>query len=207
MPYKMPTALEYVRRIGQSIMDEKADTKNPKKFTIDLENRQFYEEMVRYFHGDELFNGDLNKGLAVLGTPGTGKTLAFKIFQKYLRIDDVIFNVGASKIKLEYRIVRTDQLVQDYETNGSAYLSQYKAAPCLCLDDVGEETIPGKYYGNELNVVQNVMEGRYSRHTITFFTSNYTEKEFKNFYDERLTSRMNEMFNILKLTGHDRRKN
>jgi Cdc6-like AAA superfamily ATPase len=82
MPYKMDIALSVVERIGRGIAPG---------FKISLNLIPVYEELIRYFHADPMFQGDLTKGILLMGPTGTGKTLAMQIMSIYRQIDDTKF--------------------------------------------------------------------------------------------------------------------
>ena len=77
----------------------------------------------------------------------------------------------------------------------------------ICFDELGRETIPAKYFGTELNVMQYIFQCRYElRHeAITHVTPNLTIKEIQRIYGAYIADRINEMFNVLDLNGASRR--
>jgi DNA replication protein DnaC len=69
-----------------------------------------------------------------------------------------------------------------------------------CFDDLGTEQSL-KYYGNECNVMGEILLSRYdlfiSRDMITHLTTNLSASEIENLYGNRARSRLREMFNLI----------
>jgi DNA replication protein DnaC len=69
-----------------------------------------------------------------------------------------------------------------------------------CFDDLGTENNL-KYFGNECNVMTEILLSRYdhfvSRQMITHITTNLTSSEIESLYGTRVRSRMKEMFNLV----------
>lgn len=69
-----------------------------------------------------------------------------------------------------------------------------------CFDDLGAEQSL-KYYGNECNVMGEILLSRYeyyvSHDMLTHITTNLSATEIENLYGNRVRSRMREMFNLL----------
>lgn len=67
-----------------------------------------------------------------------------------------------------------------------------------CFDDLGAEQNL-KYYGNECNVMGEILISRYdlfiSQRMISHLTTNLSASEIENSYGNRLRSRFREMFN------------
>ena len=77
--YHPKTTFEEIKKIGDSKM-KKGET-----FKIDVNNKFAIESLVKYYIGDSTFEDiddsfSLNKGIALIGNRGVGKTSLFKIF-------------------------------------------------------------------------------------------------------------------------------
>lgn len=72
--------------------------------------------------------------------------------------------------------------------------------PLYCFDDLGAENNL-KYYGNECNVMAEILLSRYdlfvSRNIKTHITTNLSATEIEQHYGNRVRSRMREMFNLV----------
>jgi hypothetical protein len=69
-----------------------------------------------------------------------------------------------------------------------------------CFDDLGVESSL-KYYGNECNVMAEVLLTRYdlfvAQNLITHLTTNLSASEIEEAYGNRVRSRLREMFNLI----------
>jgi len=114
-----------------------------------------------------------------------------------------------SLLKRAFRIISTKDIVFEVATAGNVQpIEKYKSG-IYCFDDLGHESSV-KVFGNDINVVEDLMTCRYRSFQnfglITHATSNIPPKELANIYGTRLESRVNEMFNFIYLKGSDKRK-
>lgn len=72
----------------------------------------------------------------------------------------------------------------------------------------GAESIQSGYYGNQLNVMQYILQARYDkRHTsFTHVTTNINMNQIAEIYGARIYDRALEMFNFVELSGYSQRK-
>jgi len=197
MPYRMDTALSVVDRIGKGI--------DP-KFILTPEVTEIYKELIRYFHGDSEFNGDLTKGLLLMGPTGTGKTLAMRIMSIYRQIDDTKFIMKGRTYKMNYEIVDVSTMINMFLNNAFDGIEVYCIRYVLCIDDIGTETDQVKHYGTALDVVSHIISERYAKRLLTFGTTNLPVTTLEDKYDDRIVSRMFALFNFVTMKGNDFRK-
>ncbi len=78
-----------------------------------------------------------------------------------------------------------------------------------CFDDLGTENTL-KYYGNECNIMAEILLSRYdlfvSRQLITHLTTNLSASEIEDVYGNRVRSRMREMFNLVSFGENEKDK-
>ena len=78
-----------------------------------------------------------------------------------------------------------------------------------CFDDLGTENNL-KYYGNECNVMAEILLSRYdlfiSRHMITHLTTNLNSSEIEDIYGTRVRSRLREQFNLIAFDSNSKDK-
>ena len=198
MPYKMDIALSVVDRIGKSM-------EPGFKLTDDV--RPVYSELIRYFHGDPEFNGDLCKGVLIMGPTGIGKTLAMQIMGVYRQIDDTKFIMNGKTYRMNYEVIDVNRMVNSFLDNAFDGIEIYCKRYILCLDDIGIESDQVKHYGNTLDVVSHILAERYSKRLLTFGTTNYPIKILEEKYSDRTISRMYALFNFITMKGRDFRRN
>ena len=82
-------------------------------------------------------------------------------------------------------------------SKGKLYQSDPKI---ICFDDLGTENNL-KYFGNECNVMAEILLSRYdifiSKHIQTHTTTNLSASEIETQYGNRIRSRMRAMFNLI----------
>jgi len=170
----------------------------------DFKKTEIYDILAEYFARSDKFTArgyDLNKGLLIVGDVGTGKTAAFEVFRELLRCSDRFFNMVSCR-----------QIIRDYTTEGAKVLNKYgrDSITTVYFDDLGLEEVNVKMYGNNANVMSEIMLDRYEnfkrKGVKTYATSNLGAKEFSEIYGERMRDRMREMFNFIPVKGESFRK-
>ena len=177
-------------------------------FEISDDIRPTYEILNKYFQSipGEL---DLNKGILLAGNIGTGKTIAMHVFGRLSG----------------FKIVSTRHVVRDFANNGMDALDKYgrnsfqinagghvnRSQPqTICFDDLGLEDTNSQLYGNKANVMAEILMDRYEhwrfRNMITHGTTNLNTPKIAEIYGGRVMDRVNEMMNIVIMTGESKRK-
>lgn len=106
---------------------------------------------------------------------------------------------------MTFPIVRTEKVVNDFAQFGQEELEKFSSRRIACFDDLGEEPKESVHYGTRVNVMQQILEERYSRSCITLVTTNHKINELGKMYGAMVESRIPEMFNPIALHGPDRR--
>jgi DNA replication protein DnaC len=179
-------------------------------YVFDAENTPVIGELLRYFA--QLPDGNCNpaKGILLAGNVGSGKTLLFEIFFHLVRPLRPFYKTTARQVAKDYAAEGLTALAR--------YVRQFKQTTDGLLpvdfffDDLGAEDNK-KHYGNEANVMAEIIYDRYElfiRHkTRTHFTTNLTPQELEDKYGTRVYSRLCHMCNFLVLgnneTSTDRR--
>lgn len=156
-------------------------------------------KLIAYFLKDEAtcfqYNINLNKGILLSGPVGCGKT-SFMNLMKLLAPTEHKFSVKPCRdISFEF-IQDGYQIIHKY-SKGKLYESEPKT---ICFDDLGTENNL-KYYGNECNVMAEILLSRYdiftSKKIQTHITTNLSASEIENVYGNRVRSRLREMINLI----------
>jgi hypothetical protein len=90
---------------------------------------------------------------------------------------------------------------------GDPYVLYQRQLGC-CFDDAGAKELR-KNFGNETDMVDEILQSRYTEKipfVFTYLTTNKTRGEFEATYGPQLASRSRQMFNFLKIGGEDQRR-
>jgi hypothetical protein len=216
---KYLTQTQWTYKQTDSYMRYRADNMFEGKFVIDDSNQVIFLLLCLYFSADDQFlslgeslgvkNPSLDKGILLGGVIGTGKTWLMRLFGKNQR---QVFAVKTAK-----------SIADTFQNEGENSLQQFLTCPqlpvndssnffhskmALCIDDIGTEELKN-HYGNRKNVIGDLIELRYANGntgTLLHLTTNLTMDQVKEFYGERVGSRLRETMNVIELKGKDRRK-
>lgn len=169
------------------------------RFQLAAEDAEIHKRLLCYFLKDksvaDQYGIDLDKGLLVSGPIGCGKTSLMMILRLLLPAESRFIIKSCRDVSFEFNKEGYDT-IQKYSR-----LSFKNHEPVVyCFDDLGtEKTL--KHYGNECNIMAEVLLSRYdqfiSRKLITHLTSNLSASEIEAFYGNRVRSRMRELFNLI----------
>jgi DNA replication protein DnaC len=203
----MNTTLSYLEII--SWLEKKGIELYGKKFKILETDHEIIYKLIAYFLKDEQacyqFNIDLEKGILLSGPIGCGKTSLMNLM-KYLTATEHKFYVKPCRdISFEF-IQDGYQIIHKYSI-GKLYQSEPRT---YCFDDLGTENNL-KYFGNECNVMAEIILSRYdifiSKKLKTHITTNLSATEIETHYGNRIRSRLREMVNLIAFekTAQDKR--
>lgn len=188
-------------------------------FRLDGGNEWLYNLLCAYFSKDSSFedlaknagvkNPRLTKGLLLAGGVGVGKTHMMKLFAINHR---QVYRIWCAQELADQWLERGDSwlpfMIRPFEVPANDQENLYQRQAGICIDDLGAEMTKNSF-GNKKNVVGELIEGKYAdQHggDLLHITTNLTSTQLKEFYGERVTSRLREMMNMVVLKGEDRRK-
>ncbi|MBX3165130.1 MAG: ATPase [Bacteroidetes bacterium] len=195
-PYDYSKVFAYLEKKG------KEDFGN--HFALHSSDLPLIRKLLAYFLKDEFTceqeNISLKKGIMLSGTIGCGKTTLMYLMKYFNDSSQQIYlvkpcrDVSFEFIQHGYEVILRYSK-QSFYRNGTNCIPKH-----ICFDDLGIENNL-KYYGNECNVMAEILLSRYdcfiSSHLITHLTTNLSASEIETIYGNRVRSRMREMFNLL----------
>ncbi|MCW3072885.1 MAG: ATP/GTP-binding protein [Bacteroidetes bacterium] len=171
------------------------------KFRIQPEDKETHLKLLCYFLKDEAvakqLNINLEKGILLCGPIGAGKTSIMNLMRLFEPAQDRFIMKSCRDVSFEF-IKEGFDIIHRY--THKSFHPQRHTPKNYCFDDLGTENSL-KYYGNETNVLMEILLSRYdlfvSRKLITHLTTNLSAPEIEEIYGNRLRSRMREMFNLI----------
>jgi hypothetical protein len=171
-------------------------------FAIRQADYNLVRRLLVYFLADasqaDQLGIDLRKGISLTGPIGCGKTSLMTLMRLVPGPDrnftmkptrDVSFGFIQDGYEVIHRYSRLS-----FNTHGPR---------TYCFDDLGAEQAL-KYYGNECNVMAEVILSRYDFYIaskmLTHVTTNLSASEIDSMYGPRVRSRMREMFNLISFS-------
>jgi len=189
--YDYPQVMQWIEQKGQDLYGSNFRLQEPDHGVI--------HRLIAYFLQDEpaafQFGIDLTKGILLSGPVGCGKTSLMNIM-KYLTRAEHKFQVKPCRevsfefIAEGYAVIHKYSKGQLYETNPRIF----------CFDDLGIENNL-KYYGNDCNVMAEVLLSRYdlfiNKKIPTHITTNLSASEIETHYGLRVRSRLRQLVNLI----------
>ncbi|MFT3738462.1 MAG: AAA family ATPase [Breznakibacter sp.] len=199
-PYDFETCLRIIERKGKELYGE--------HFRIFQEDYPLIAKLLAYILKDEetcTQNGiSLKKGVLLTGPVGCGKTSLMTVLRFFQPGDNRYIVKSCRDVSFEF-IQEGYSVIQKYSKQA---FNQDKPK-MYCFDDLGTENNL-KYYGNECNVMTEILLSRYdhfvTRQMITHITTNLNSSEIESLYGIRVRSRMREMFNLVSFEKEARDK-
>jgi DNA replication protein DnaC len=180
-----------------------------KKFIVDKDNQNEVDLLCLYFAGDIRFEAtedfSLSKGILLMGGLGVGKTHLMSFFtqnqkQSYKMVScRQVENqwLEAGKVKDDpVDVIAKYTTAQPIAVNSSPFGHKEIG---VCFDDLGTESIPSKRFGEEKNVMAEIIMGRYDNrmNEKTHFTTNLDPDGIQKLYGDRVRDRLREMCNVI----------
>ncbi|MFD2907953.1 ATPase [Flavobacterium ardleyense] len=179
-------------------------------FTIHETDYTIVYKLIAYFLQDEAtcfqYGINLNKGILLSGPIGSGKT-SLVTLMKYLAKTDHKFAIKSCR-DISFEFIQDGYEVIHRYSKGKLYQAESRN---YCFDDLGTENNL-KYFGNECNVMAEILLSRYdlfiSKKLKTHITTNLSASEIENNYGNRVRSRLRELCNLIAFDNNikDKRK-
>lgn len=203
------TEPEVITYTAKELMGRLKASKNPagKSFIVDKDNQAQVEIICQYFAGVTAPDIDPAKGLALLGNVGVGKTYLMAFFfqnqvQSYAmancrKIEGQWVEEASQKEKPPQGVISRYSGPIQGALNGNPFGHTQIG---VCFDDLGTETSPSKAYGEEKNVLAEILMNRYESgmpFNMTHVTTNLSAHDIGIKYGTRVRDRFREMFNMI----------
>jgi DNA replication protein DnaC len=158
--------------------------------------------LIAYFLKDEQtafqFGLNLDKGILLAGPVGCGKTSLMTIMKHLTPAERKFAMKPCRDISFEF-IADGYKTIHNYSKD-TRLRGGCNIASLYCFDDLGIESSL-KYYGNECNVMAEVLLGRYdcfvNKKIPTHITTNLSAPEIEHHYGIRVRSRLRELVNLI----------
>ncbi len=191
LQYNYPEILAWLEQRGKQDYGE--------KFHFDQKEILNITKLIAYFLKDETktneFGIDLTKGILLSGPVGCGKTTLMTLMKYVAKQNNRFYLKTCRDISFEF-IKEGYEIIHRY-SRGSYSQTEYKN---YCFDDLGVEQNL-KYYGNECNVMAEIILSRYdlfiARKVQTHLTTNLSASEIETAYGNRIRSRLRGMLNLI----------
>lgn len=199
MPYQLKKAVAYFTEIGRVLVGGDTDA----SFKVTKGNEGLFLDLIRYVHADPECSLDTSKAIGLIGGTGGGKSLAFRLMQEYIKIDDVKYIRNGKQVTFRFDIYSARSIMASYQQHGFEGIEKVILQNNICIDDLGAEISEVSHFGNKINIIEHVIEERYLRDKITHFSSNLSESDIKAKYGDRAYSRLIGATNIIQVISHD----
>jgi energy-coupling factor transporter ATP-binding protein EcfA2 len=182
-----------------SFLEKRGREQYGQKFKILPDDHPLIFKLLVYFIGDKYhaakLNIDLTKGILLSGPIGCGKTSLMNLMRHVPPPERGYFIKSTRDVSFEF-IQEGYEIIWRYSR--MSFNNQLPKA--YCFDDLGAEQSL-KYYGNECNVMGEILLSRYeyfvSHDMLTHITTNLSATEMEDLYGNRVRSRLREMFNLI----------
>lgn len=189
--YDYPKILQLLEQRGKEQFGE--------HFYFRKEDESIILRLVAYFLKDEPMCNksgiSLQKGILLSGPIGSGKTSLMNLM-KHITPTEHKFSVKPCR-NISFEFIQDGYEIIHRYSKGSLYQSEPRT---FCFDDLGTENNL-KYYGNECNVMAEILLSRYdlfvSRKLQTHITTNLSASEIEKQYGNRVRSRLRELCNLV----------
>jgi DNA replication protein DnaC len=168
-------------------------------FKVIADDYEIIFKLLAYFMKDtagaEKFNLSFRKGILLSGPVGCGKTSLMNIIKYFHEPEERYIMKSCRDVSFEF-------IQEGYSVIHKYSKQSFKSdkPKVYCFDDLGTENNL-KYYGNDCNVMAEVLLSRYdmfiSRHMLTHVTTNLNSSEIEEIYGTRIRSRLREQFNLI----------
>jgi len=183
------------------------------QFSIQKKDQTIIYKLLIYAIGDKenMQKQGLHphKGILLSGPVGCGKTSLMNLVNNFFPVEKRYTLQSARDVTFDF-VRQGYQILHKYSSGSYQFHPSGYCPKIYCFDDMGIER-PIHYFGNECNVMAEILLSRYdhfiNKKMLTHLTTNLSASELEGLYGNRLRSRMREMFNLISFdrTSGDKR--
>jgi len=181
------------------LLEQRGKEQFGQHFRFRKEDEPIILHLIAYFLKDEMMchkaGISLQKGILLSGPVGCGKTTLMNLM-RYVAQSENKFTLKSCR-DISFEFIQDGYEVIHRYSKGKLYESDFRN---YCFDDLGTENNL-KYYGNECNVMAEIILSRYdlfvSRKLQTHITTNLSASEIEKQYGNRVRSRLRELCNLV----------
>jgi len=193
--FSFPASLDWLEKQGRIFFGD--------HFTVFSEDHELIYKLLVYAIGDientQRHNLNFNKGILLNGPVGCGKTSLMTLITAFFPFEKQYTLKSVRDITFEFE-KEGFQVIHRYSNLAFCNSPYSRTNRSFCFDDLGIEQ-PIKYFGNECNVMAEILLSRYDlfiqKGVLTHITTNLSASELESMYGNRIRSRMREMFNLV----------
>lgn len=182
------------------------------KVPFDIEATDYYNLVATYAIKDPDFlknekglilnRPSFEKGFALVGSYGVGKTLLLRCLRQMDKSTGFYINGGYA------RFMTANRIVIEYEGTEYSHREQvfdrYTRVPCLFIDECGNEPLV-KRLGKESMIIGQIILERQSMGKMTHITTNKTPEQLGEIYGHAFPDKTKEIFNFVLWEGESKR--
>lgn len=193
--YDFDQCVQYLNKVGREQYGS--------HFKIDPTDYEILFKLLVYAIKDQKhaakLNINLQKGILLSGPVGCGKTTLMSLLNHFQHKE--VKHVMKTCREVSFEFIKDGyDTIHKYSTLSFGKLGNETWPRIYCFDDLGTENSL-KYYGNECNVMAEILLSRYElfvqKKMLTHLTTNLSAMEIEETYGSRVRSRMREMFNLI----------
>lgn len=196
--------------------NEHIQRRDSKKSYIELDEDKFFiDQMYLYTIGSEKFIKNLEKGILLYGTVGSGKTLYLTALH---RTWETLFKYQLSQLEFKSDIGKhwsfrrvsalnlNDYYLQAMNDPEKAIKFEQYIRSFFLIDDLGKEPKESNNFGTVMYPIMRCFYDMYDSYKIGFVTTNYTEDQMIDVYSASFHDRLCEQYNFFEFSRESRRQ-